>query len=171
MTRVANDLCSAERIVLRASKRKKIEKEKEKKKGVEAYKGRNRESLQNYNIGRYDETSEMRIDSKGGNTIPTGFFLPAGGPKIPGMRKQKRKKRTFVKITCDDDVRAGERGYWHYSWRQTLDDLDEPVVRCLRMLEPETIMIYDKIICYMQQVNLSDLGDKNEISLKVRVVR
>lgn len=61
---------------------------------------------------------------------PDRLFLPVGEPKIPGMRKRKRKKRTFVKITCDDDVRADERGYWHYSWRQMLDDLDEPVVRC-----------------------------------------
>lgn len=40
------------------------EKEREEEAEEEAYEGRNGESLQNYNIGRYDETSEIWVDSK-----------------------------------------------------------------------------------------------------------
>lgn len=65
-------------------------------------------------------TRPARLRStRGWKLNPDGLLLSAGGPKIPGMRKRRRKKRTFEKITCDDDVRIGERGYWHYSWRQT----------------------------------------------------
>lgn len=101
------------------------EKEREEEAEEEAYEGRNGESLQNYNIGRYDETSEIWVDSKmeaQSRRIPS-----VRGPKIPGMRKRRRKKRTVEKITCDNDA---ERGYWRgCNWRQTLD---EPVVRCHR---------------------------------------
>lgn len=71
------------------------------------YEGRNGESLQNYNIGRYDETSEIWIKSR---VEAQDGLLFTDGPKIPGMKKRRRKKRTFEKITCDDDVRIGERG-------------------------------------------------------------
>lgn len=65
-------------------------------------------------------TRPARLRStRGWKLNPDGLLLSAGGPKILGMRKRRRKKRTFEKITCDDDVRIGERGYWHYSWRQT----------------------------------------------------
>jgi len=75
-----------------------------------------------------DMTRPARFGStRGWKLNPDGFLLSVNGPEIPGMRKRRRKKRTFEKITCDDDVRVGKRGYWRYSWRQTMDDLDEPV--------------------------------------------
>ncbi|KAL6262675.1 hypothetical protein P5V15_005468 [Pogonomyrmex californicus] len=95
----------------------------------EAYKGRNGESLQNY-ITLADMTRPARFRLEDGSSIPTDSFCPHGGSKIPGMGKQRRNRRNVEKIMCDDDVRAAERGCWRYSWRQTLDDLDEPVIRC-----------------------------------------
>lgn len=55
---------------------------------------------------RHGSTREWKLK-------PRRTPVRTGGPKIPGMRKRKRKKRTFEKITCDDDVHAG--GCWRYS--------------------------------------------------------
>lgn len=106
---------------------------------------------------RHGSTREWKLK-------PRRTPVRTGGPKIPGMRKRKRKKRTFEKITCDDDVHAG--GCWRYScggerWIISMNrSYDE------RMLGSETITIYDKIIRIILSFDWSDKYQSRKCSIE-----